>query len=50
MDETANIHKGLLKKAKNLRSQNKVVKVVPDRLSVYETERGNDVSKAQAEP
>ena len=38
MEETGNIRKGLLKKAKNLRSQNKVVKVVHDRLSMKKRE------------
>ena len=36
LEETANICKGLLQKAKDLRSQNKVAKVVHDRLIVYE--------------
>ena len=46
-EETASIRKGLLQKAKDLRSQNKVAKVVHDRLIVYEKERGNDISEAQ---
>ena len=50
LEETANICKGLLQKAKDLRSQNKVAKVVHDRLIVYEKERGNDISEAQGDP
>ena len=38
-EETASIRKGLLQKAKDLRSQNKVAKVVHDKLIVYEKER-----------
>ena len=38
-EETASICKGLLQKAKDLRSQNKVAKVVHDKLIVYEKER-----------
>ena len=49
-EETASIHKGLLQKVKDLRSQNKVAKVVNDRLIVYEKERGNDISEAQSDP
>ena len=37
--ETASIRKRLLQKAKDLRSQNKVAKVVHDKLIVYEKER-----------
>ena len=48
--ETASIRKGLLQKAKDLWSQNKVAKVVHDRLFVYEKERGNDISEAQGDP
>ena len=48
--ETASIRKGLLQKAKDLRSQNKVAKIVHDRLIVYEKERGNDISEAQGDP
>ena len=49
-EETASIRKGLLQKAKDLRSQNKVAKVVHDKLIVYEKERGNDISEAQGNP
>ena len=49
-EETASIRKGLLQKAKDLRSQNKVAKVVHDKLIVYEKERGNDISEAQDNP
>ena len=49
-EETASIRKGLLQKAKDLRSQNKVAKVVHDRLIVYEKERRNDISEAQGDP
>ena len=49
-EETASIRKGLLQKAKDLRSQNKVAKIVHDRLIVYEKERGNDISEAQGDP
>ena len=48
--ETASIRKGLLQKAKDPWSQNKVAKVVHDRLIVYEKERGNDISEAQGDP
>ena len=49
-EETASIRKGLLQKAKDLRSQNKVAKIVHDRLIVYEKERGDDISEAQGDP
>ena len=49
-EETASIRKGLLQKAKDLRSQNKVAKVVYDKSIVYEKERGNDISEAQGDP
>ena len=49
-EETASICKGLLQKAKDLRSQNKVAKVVHDKLIVYEKERGNYISEAQGNP
>ena len=49
-EETASIRKGLLQKAKDLRSQNKEAKVVHDRLIVCEKERGNDISEAQGDP
>ena len=49
-EETASIRKGLLQKAKDLRSQNKVAKVVHDKLIVYEKERGNDISETQGDP
>ena len=49
-EETASIRKGLLQKAKDLRSQNKVAKVVHDKLIVYEKERGNYISEAQGNP
>ena len=49
-EETASIRKGLLQKAKDLRSQNKVAKVVHDGLTVYEKERGNGISEAQGDP
>ena len=48
--ETASIRKNLLQKAKDLRLQNKVAKVVHDKLIVYEKERGNDFSQAQGDP
>ena len=37
-------------KAKDLRLQNKVAKVVHDRLIIYEKERGDDISEAQGDP
>ena len=37
-------------KAKHLRSQDKVAKVVHDKLIVYEKERGNDISETQGNP
>ena len=40
----------MLKKAKDLRSQIKVAKVVHDKLIVYEKERGNDTYEAQVDP
>ena len=43
LEDTANICKGLLQKAKDLRSQNNVAKV-------YEKQRGNDISEAQEYP
>ena len=49
-EETANIRKGLLQNAKDIRSQNKVAKVVHDKLIVYEKERGNYISEAQGSP
>ena len=49
-EETASIRKGLLQKAKDLRSQNKVAKVVHDKLIVYEKQRVNDISEAQGDP
>ena len=49
-EETASIRKGLLQNAKDIRSQNKVAKVVHDKLIVYEKERGNDISEAQGNP
>ena len=49
-EETANIRKGLLQNAKDIRSQNKVAKVVHDKLIVYEKERGNYISEAQDNP
>ena len=49
-EETASIRKDLLQKAKDLRLQNKVAKVVHDKLIVYEKERGNDISEAQGNP
>ena len=48
-EETASICEGLLQKAKDLRLQNKVAKVVHDKLIVYEKERGNDISEAQGD-
>ena len=50
MEETANIRKGLLQKAKNLRSQSIVAKIAHDRLIIYEKERGNDISETQGDP
>ena len=49
-EETASIQKSLLQKAKDLRSQNKVAKVVHDKLIVYEKERGNYIPEAQGDP
>ena len=49
-EETASIRKGLLQKAKDFGSQNKVAKVVYDKSIVYEKERGNDISEAQGDP
>ena len=49
-EETESIRKGLLQKAKDLRSQNKVAKVVHDKLIAYEKERGNNISEAQGDP
>ena len=49
-EETPSIRKGLLQKAKDFRSQNKVAKVVYDKSIVYEKERGNDISEAQGDP
>ena len=49
-EETASIRKDLLQKAKDLRLQNKVAKVVHDKSIVYEKERGNDISEAQGDP
>ena len=48
--ETASIGKDLLQKAKDLQSQNKVARIVHDKLVVYEKERGNDISEAQDNP
>ena len=50
MEETAIIRKGLLQKVKDFRSQNKVAKVLHDKLIVYEKERGNELSEAQGHP
>ena len=47
--ETASIRKSLLQKAKDLLSQNKVAKVVHEKLIVYEKERGTDISEAQGD-
>ena len=47
-EETASIRKGLLQKAKDL--QNKVAKVVNDKLIHYEKDRGNDISEVQGDP
>ena len=49
-EETPSIRKGLLQKAKDFGSQNKVAKVVYDKSIVYEKERGNDISEAQGDP
>ena len=49
--ETACFSKGLLQKAKDLRLQNKVAKVVHDKWKiVYEKGRRNDISEAQGDP
>ena len=48
--ETASIREGLLQKAKDVRSQNKIAKVAHDKLTVYEKERRNDISEAQGDP
>ena len=50
LEETANIRKGFLQNAKDIQSQNKVAKVVHDKLIVYEKERGNYISEAQGNP
>ena len=50
MEETASIRKGLLQKAKDLRSQNKVAKIVHDKLIVDVKKTGNDISEAQDDP
>ena len=50
MEETASIRKGLLQKAKDLQSQNKVAKIAHDKLIVYEKETGNNISEAQGDP
>ena len=47
---TASAIKSMLQKARYLKSQNKVVKVVHDRLIVHEKERENDISEAQGDP
>ena len=47
--EAASIRKGLLQKAKDLRSQ-KAATVVHDKLIVYGKKRGNDISEAQGDP
>ena len=49
-EDTTSIRKGLLQKAKDLRSQNKVAKVVHDKLIAYEKGRGNNISEAQGDP
>ena len=49
-EETASIRKGFLQKTKDLPSQNKVAKVVHDKLIVYEKQRVNDISEAQGDP
>ena len=49
-EKTASIQKSLLQKAKDLRSQNKVAKVVHDKLIVYEKERVNYIPEAQGNP
>ena len=48
-EETASIRKGLLQKAKDLPSQNKIVKVVHDKLIVYGIEKENHISEAQGD-
>ena len=48
-EETASIRKGLLQKAKELPSQNKIVKVVHDKLIVYGIEKENHISEAQGD-
>ena len=50
MEETASIRKGLLQEAKDLRLQNKVAKVLYNKLILYEKETGNDISEAQGDP
>ena len=45
LEETASIHKGLQHKVKDLWSENKVAKVVHDKLIAYDKERGNDISE-----
>ena len=50
-EETGCISKGLLQKAKDLRSQSKVAKVVHDKWKiVYEKGRRNCISEAQGDP
>ena len=46
LEEIASICKGLLQKARDFWSQNKVAKFVHDKLIVYKKERGNDISEA----
>ena len=48
-EKTASIGKSLLQKAEDLRSQNKVKKVVHNKLIVYEKERGNDISETKGD-
>ena len=49
LEEIASICKGLLQKARDFWSQNKVAKFVHDKLIVYKKERGNDISEAQGD-
>ena len=49
LEETSSICKGLLQKAKDLQSENKVLKVVHNKLIVYEKERGNDISETKGD-
>ena len=50
LEEAASICRGLFWKAKDLRSENKVAKVVHDRLIVHKKESVYDISEVQEDP